>query len=310
MLQILATVLPVFLIVGAGWLAVRAGGFPPSAVDGLMSFAARFAVPVLLFAAMARLDLTQAFDGDLLASFYTGSIGCFALGIVLARRVWRRRPGEAVALGFCAMFSNTVFLGLPILGRAYEAEALTAAYAIIALHAPIGYLLGIATMEVARRDGAGALETTRRAATAMFSNALTLGIAAGLALNVSGLEPPEFAMAAVDMLAAAALPAALFGLGGALTRCQIKADLGEASAMAALAIVVHPLIAWTLGALVFDLPQAQLRGAVVLAAMPTGMNGYVFATMYGRAEGASASAVLLGTAASVLTASFWLWVLG
>ncbi|WP_333832194.1 AEC family transporter [Rubrimonas sp.] len=311
MLGILTTVLPVFLLVGAGWLAARFGGFPASAVAGLMSFAVRFAVPVLLFGAMARLDLAQAFDRDLLASFYAGSLSAFVLGIALARTAFGRRPGEAVALGFCAMFSNTLLLGVPILSRAEGgADALPAAFAIIALHAPVGYLVGIVTMELSRRDGAGALQTAQRAGKAIFSNALTLGIASGLALNLSGIAPPEFFMAAVDMLGAAALPAALFGLGGALTGYRLKEGLAEAATMAGLSILLHPAIAWLLGAVVFDLPEAHLRAAVVLAAMPTGMNGYVFAAMYNRAQGAAASTVLLGTAASVLSATFWLWLLG
>jgi predicted permease len=32
--------------------------------------------------------------------------------------------------------------------------------------------------------------------------------------------------------------------------------------------------------------------------------------MYNRAQGAAASTVLLGTGVSVLTVSFWLWMLG
>ena len=53
----------------------------------------------------------------------------------------------------------------------------------------------------------------------------------------------------------------------------------------------------------------QLRGAVVTAAMAPGINTYVFANMYGVAKRVAASAVLVGTALSVLTASFWLYIL-
>jgi predicted permease len=62
--------------------------------------------------------------------------------------------------------------------------------------------------------------------------------------------------------------------------------------------------------MVFDLPDAWVRAAVVTAAMPTGMNGFVFASMYGRAQGAAASVVLLGTGAAVVSVTFWLWLLG
>lgn len=310
MLGVLTTVLPVFLVVGAGYAAVRVGGFAASAVDGLMTFTVRFAVPVLLFGAMYGLELSRAFDAELLASFYVGAIFCFVAGIALSRTVWRRRPGESVAVGFCALFSNTVLLGLPILRRAYDAEVLEAAFAIVALNAPVGYLLGITAMEAARRDGAGFFPTVRRAAQAMFSNALTIGIAAGLALNLGDVALPGYVMGAVELMSDAALPAALFGLGGAMTRYALRAEAGEAMMVTVLTLLVHPAVAWVLAEHVFALSDAMVRASVVLAAMPAGMNGYVFAAMYHRAEGTAAGAVLLATALSVATVAGWLWLLG
>ena len=69
MSQILAVVVPVFLVIGAGYAAVWRGLFPASAVDGLMTFATKFAVPCLLFMGVATLDLRQEFDLALLAAF-------------------------------------------------------------------------------------------------------------------------------------------------------------------------------------------------------------------------------------------------
>ena len=310
MIEILGVVLPVFLLVGAGFAAVRIGGFPQSAVDGLMGFAVRFAVPTLLFGAMVRLDLARAFDPLFLLSFYAGAAVCFVVGLRVARDRFGRRPGEAVVVGFSAMFSNTVLLGLPILTRAYGEAELDPAFSLIALHAPFNYVVGIVVMEISRRDGAAPVETARKAATAIFSNAIAIGIGAGLAVNLGGLGLPGFVLGAVEMMSDAALPAALFGLGGALTRYRLRSDLREAGLIAGLATLLHPLIAFVLSAVVFGLEPEFVRAAVVLAAMPTGMNGYVFAAQYRRAEGAAASGVLLGTALSVLTASFWLWALG
>ncbi len=307
---VLAVVAPVFLIVGAGYALTRARLFADGAIDGLLSFTVRFAVPMLLFGAIYRLDLGREFDWRLLLSFYAGAVASFVAAIAVARRVFGRTPGEAVAIGFCALFSNSVLLGLPIMARAFGTEALAPNFVIISIHAPFCYLLGIVTMEIARRDGAGPVATAKRAAAAMFSNALTIGLACGFALNLSGVALPAFAMAAVDMVASAALPVALFGIGGALTRYGLKADLGEAATVAALSTLLHPAIAYALSDLVFGLPVESVRAAVVTAAMPVGMNGYVFAAMYARAQGAAASSVLLSTAAAVLTVTLWLWALG
>lgn len=310
MLAILQVVAPVFAVVAAGYAARRLALISDAAIDGTMAFAVRFAVPALLFTAVARLDLGAAFDRGLLISFYAGAVLCFALTILLARTVWRRRPGEAVAIGFCALFSNSLMLGLPIMESAYGPASLPPQLAIVSLHAPTCYLIGIVTMEFSRRDGAGLAATLRRATAAMFSNAITLGLAAGFAANLTRAPLPDWFMAAADLLAQAALPAALFGLGGALTRYGLRGDMGVAVTVAAISLALHPLIALGLAAGVFGLDPGGLRAAVVTAAMPTGLNGYLFAAMYARAQGAAAGIVLLSTMGAVVSVTGWLWVLG
>ena len=91
---IVVVVLPVFLVIGGGYLAARAGVFHAGAVDGLMVFAQSFAVPCLLFQALVDLDLGATFDPRLLVSFYAGAVVAFALGVLGARRLFDRRPGE------------------------------------------------------------------------------------------------------------------------------------------------------------------------------------------------------------------------
>ena len=308
-LVILTVVLPVFLVIGAGYLATRTGVFAQSGVDGLMTFTQNFAIPCLLFRALVDLDLGRAFDPGLLVAFYAGAVSTFVLGILGARRIFGRRPGEAVAIGFGALFSNSVLLGLPIMERAYGAAALDSNYAIISIHAPVCYLLGITAMEFARADGRGPFGTLGAVTTAMFRNALMIGLALGFAVNLGDITVPGTVRGAVDLMATAALPAALFGLGGVLTRYRLRASLAEAGLTAGLSLVVHPMITMGL-ALLLALPVEFVRSAVVTAAMAPGVNTYIFASMYSRGQAQAASAVLIGTALSVLTASAWLAWLG
>jgi predicted permease len=52
------------------------------------------------------------------------------------------------------------------------------------------------------------------------------------------------------------------------------------------------------------------RYGVLLAAMPAGINAYVFATYYERGVNVAANTILISTIAAVLTVPFWLYVLG
>jgi predicted permease len=194
--------------------------------------------------------------------------------------------------------------------QAYGRAALAPNFAIISIHAPLCYLIGITTMEFARADGRSLAETARAVLRAMFRNALMIGLALGFLANLGHVPIPGPVRDALDMVADSALPAALFGLGGVLTRYAIRASLGEAGMIAALSLILHPAIAWFLAHTVFDLQDDFVRAAVMTAAMAPGVNTYVFASMYSRGQAQAASAVLLGTGLLVFTASAWLALLG
>ncbi len=311
-LSIFNIVLPVFLVIGAGYTAVRWRLMTNVTIDSLMRFTANFAIPCLLFAAISRLDLGAVFDGRLLVSFYSGAALSFILGTLGARYLFKHDPSDAVAIGFGALFSNSLLLGLPIMERAYGSDALAPNFAIISIHAPLCFLLGVTAMEYARADrpGRSLINTGRAVLAAMFRNALTIGLALGFVVNLSGLPAPEALMSAVDLIALAALPPALFGLGGVLTRYQFRLAVPEAVMIASLSLILHPLIAYSMTPWVFGLDAGFVRSATVTAAMAPGINAYIFASLYQRGQAQSAAAVLLGTALSVLSVSLWLMLLG
>jgi predicted permease len=305
---LLDVILPVFLVIAAGYLAVYKGYFSDSGVDGLTRFSQSVAIPCLLFNAISRLDLSAGFRIDLLFSFYTGAILCFILGAIAARAVFKRPVEDCIAIGFCCLFSNSVLLGLPITERAFGPDALTGNFAIIALHAPVLYLIGVTAMEVVRGQGQGPLQKARSVLSSMFHNALIVGIGLGLIVNLTSLPLPTVMTSAVDLIASAALPAALFGLGGMLVRYKPEGDMKVIVMVSAFSLIVHPAFSYGLSQLV-GLDRDAMRSVVLTAAMAPGINTYIFANMYGAGRRVAASAVLLSTVLSVLTVWVWLLIL-
>jgi len=303
-------VAPVFIVIGAGYLAARRGLLSDNMVDGLMRFAIQFAVPCLLFRATSTMDIGTAYDWRLMSAFYAGSTISFVVTTLLAWHLFGRNPGEAVAVRFGALFSNLVLLGIPISERAWGADtaAMAPVYAIISIHAPFCYLLGITSMELLRADGRSLPETATVVARAMFRNSLMIGIGLGFVVNLSGLSLPESLLSSVDIMSRAALPAALFGLGGTLTRYSLKSSIGEAGSISAISLLLHPGISFAICNLL-QVPDQQTGAVVLMAAMAPGVNVYLFASMYHRGQGTAASRVLLGTAVSIVSVSAWLWIL-
>ncbi|MGR3555414.1 MAG: AEC family transporter [Paracoccus sp. (in: a-proteobacteria)] len=306
-------VLPVFLVIGFGYLVTWRGWFSEGAVDGLMRFAQNFAVPTLLFASMARLDIGSNFQPVLLLSFYLGAFASFLAGWAGAKYLFRRSPADCVAIGFVCLFSNSLLMGVPITERAFGAAALAGNWAIIAIHSPLIYTFGITVMEFTRARGTG-LSVGRvalRALTGVLHTPLVIGILSGLAMNAlmqAGMTMPEGFWAAVDMISRAALPAALFGLGGILYRYRPEGDMAAIAMCCACSLLLHPAITYGLGR-AGGLDTAGLRSAVMTASMAPGINAYLFANIYASARRVAASTVLIGTAASVLTIWMWLAIL-
>ncbi|WP_372884933.1 AEC family transporter [Shimia sp.] len=308
MQTLITVILPVFLVIGFGYAAAWRGLFSETNIDGLMRFASNFAVPVLLFRAIANLDLSAELDLALLGSFYGGAILCFIAGLLAARYLFGRDWEDSVAIGFVCLFSNSLLLGLPIAERAYGLAALAGNYMIIAVHSPFCYGVGITAMEIVRARGKSPRQILPQVLRAMFRNALILGIALGFVVNLSGVAMPEPVRVSVDLVASAALPAALFGMGGVLFRYRPEGDFRVIAFCCVVSLVLHPAIAYGLAGW-SGLAVDGLRSAVLTAAMPSGINGYLFAALYGRGQRTAASTVLIATTASIVTVWLWLGVL-
>ena len=305
MQALIDVILPVFLVIGFGYVAVWRGWFSQAGVDGLTKFSQNFAIPCLLFTAIARLDLGQSFDMRLLVSFYAGALVGFCCGLFGARFLFGRDWEDAVVIGFCCLFSNSLLLGLPLTERAYGSDALEANYAIVAVHSPFCYGVGITVMEFVRARGQAGINVAGRVLKAMFSNALILGIGAGFIVNLSGLYIPAVVNDALDLMVRAALPAAIFGLGGVLASYKAEGDVRIVLYACLISLIVHPTVTRSLG-IALHLPVEPTRSAVLTAAMAPGVNAYIFASMYGRAMRVVATTVLFATTLTIGTA--WVWL--
>jgi len=309
MLDILSVIAPIFALIALGYVAVRQHLFPAEGVKSLIAFVNNFATPCLLFHSISTSDFQSAFNISIIGPFYLGAIVCFAVGIVIARRFFGNRPGESVSVSFSGTFTNTVLVGLPIMTRAYGSDALPVTLSIIGLHGAILLTLAMVTMELVRRDGQPLGKTLLIAARRVASNPLIWGIAAGIAGSLLDIQLIEPAEAFFVMMSQAVVPAALFGIGGALVEFKLSENWKQALVASLIKLVLHPFIAYALMIWVLHVPLEIARYGILLSAMPAGVNIYVFATYYDRGVSVATNTILIGTVLSALTISGWLYIL-
>jgi len=308
MSSLLDVIIPVFLVIGFGYCTVWIKLFSIDTINGLMKFTQNFAIPVLLFNAISKVDLVNIFNLNLFFSFYIGATAGFIIGFLGSHYIFNRPLEDSVAIGFCCLFSNSVMLGLPITERAYGNNALQHNFAIVSIHAPFCYFLGITVMELIKSTEKSVSGKSVIILKAVFSNALVIGIVLGFLVNIFGVNLTKSIQASVDMITGVALPAALFGMGGILYQYRPEGDAGPIIMICAVSLIIHPAIVWGFGHQL-NLTDAQMRSAVITAAMAPGINTYVFANMYGTAKRVASTGVLLSTALSICTVWVWLSLL-
>ncbi len=295
-------VLPVFALLGIGYGAAKLGYFDPAATRALSRFVFQFALPVMLFASLAAQGRPADFAPSYLVAFFAGVVVSATAGAVLARRLGRKGWRDRVVAGFSAGYGNVILLGIPLVLQALGDAASLPLFVLVSFHGPVLMTLVTVLLE---RDAGGTSARRRLAATGkgLVQNPILIGLLGGLLFGVAGWSLPGPVAASAELLGRAALPTALFAMGASLAGYRITGALRLAVAIVLLKTVLQPLVVWLLVDYLFAIAPPWSDTAILLAAMPTGVNAYLFAARYQSAEAEAASSILLATAFSLLTVS-------
>jgi len=110
----------------------------------------------------------------------------------------------------------------------------------------------------------------------------------------------------LGILADALTPCALFAIGLGLSIDGLRANIGRASLLSAVKLVIMPLIVYGLSVWL-GLNPLYTIAAVICAAVPTAKTVYILAGEYHCEEMMVASTVSLTTLASVISLVVWLY---
>lgn len=312
MQSILETVLPIFGLVLCGYVVGRQRWMSEEAIKGLNTFVFYFAIPALLFRAMAR--GIGAIDFTIVGAYFSAVLATFLLALLVARVVFRTGAAERALFAMGSIFSNTVLLAIPLIFTALGDAAGQQLILIITFHAVTIFPVVTVLIELGLfKQGRGASKGWRslvvNTVKSLALNPIILALVCGIAYGQTGLPLPGAGERFLVLLGGAAAPCALFALGASLTSFEIRGDMKETLAIVAMKLLVHPAIMAAAALFVFDLPPLATAVAVLTAACPAGANVFIMARQYNLYLGRSASAVLISTGLSVVTLSLLLAIL-
>ncbi len=297
MLAVFLKTLPFFGLIGLGWLAARSRFFPEEGAIWLTRFVFFFALSAMLFRFAAGLDLGALFDPRFVLAYLAGSTAIWATGMAVAR--WRGLPvPEAAMEAQCCMIGNTGFLGVPMLVVLLGQRAVGPVLMVLTIDMLVFSTL-ITLIIHGARSGGMRLRTVLPVMRGIVANPMILSMVAGLVWAQMRLPMPGPFDEFLSLLGAAATPGALFAIGASLAARRLQRV--PASAWLSFAkLVLHPaavgLASWGLGV---DPFAAGVMMAA--AALPVAGNVYILAQYFGVAQQRVSAAILISTAASILT---------
>lgn len=306
-MQIVGVIIPIFAIAILGYILTWMGAFRTSDVEGLNRYVFNIALPIMLFDSMSKVQLPESIQWSFLLAYYLPAIAIFAVGVLLGQTVFGQSRTEQGIYGMGCSYSNTVLIGLPIISTVWGDEAVLPLMMIITVHGLILFSLTMAVAESGlassknRAGAAAVLGVFGKTAVGMLKNPIIGGLAVGIAFNAASIELHGPFETVIAWIRRSALPAALFVTGASLRRYRIVGNIATAMTMVFLKLAVHPLLAWLVATLVFDLSPLWAAVATVTAALPTGVNTSVFANKYDAGVPPVVTATLVSTIVSIVT---------
>ena len=310
MREILGVLVPFFAIVALGYGAARYRLIWQSGLNGLNAYLFNFALPVMLFRGVATRDLGELADVRLAFVYGLATIGLFLATTAVAARSFGLDRPTALFHGLGAVQSNNGFLALPLMPALFG-EAAIAPLALTLLADMIAlYPLCILLADLATRRPHVRSSPLASIARFFYSNPFIPALIVGFVFAAFRVRLPGPVQTTVDLLAASAAPAALFALGASLSIYREPTRrTGQVALMNVVKLALLPVVVWILGTWVIPLSPFHLKVGVAVAALPTGVNLYLFSSRYLRDVGVFSAAILASTVISVATLAFVVWLL-
>jgi malonate transporter len=309
MLQILAIISPIFILIAIGYAGVRLGIVSKVHLPGMGAFLLYCAMPALIVRALISRPLGDILNLRYLLAYGAGSIVVFGLGLCLALFVQRRnlQTSAMTALGMSA--SNSGFVGYPIASLILGPTAGLALALCMVIENILIIPLALGLAEAGSQSGAPVREILTATAWRLISNPILLAILVGIVLTATGVTLPGPLFKAVDMLATASAPVALFVIGGTLVGINIGELGGQVVEIVTGKLLLHPLAVLAFLSLAGSLEPDLKTAAIIMASAPMLSIYPILGQRYENGH-VCAAALLVATINSVLTISAAIWMLG
>jgi malate permease and related proteins len=305
-MEIAATIIPIFTIVCLGWVAHRKGFMPAEFLGPANRIVYYLAIPAMIFRALSKASLGQEFHGAVLFITLASAAGAYlvAWGICHGQRDAGPRAGIFIQ---SAGHGNLGYIGLSVAFYYLGETGLVRAGLIAGFLMILQNVLSVFVLQAHHpgRQGPGARSLLK----ALLGNPVIISALAGILASALEIPIPIVIQRSLDILSGLALPTALLLIGASLSFRVMRDHIVSVMGSVVIKLMLLPGLGLALYRL-FDVPPADYLPGLILLASPTATVAYVMAKEMRGDTDFAVAAISASTLISAGTFSFWLILAG
>ena len=291
MLTVISKVGVMLLLILVGYVVSKKGMLTDRGTSEVNTLLLQIVTPCLIVNSFLTSEDSLS-AGELLLSVGTSALA-IGLSILLSRCFFRKEPeGRKKVLQFAAAFSNSGFMGLPLVEGIVGSKGVMYGSFFIVVFNIFCWTYGFRMMSGGQKMSLKVL----------LMNPGIIGLVFGLPIYFLDLHLPAVLSEPVGFLAALNTPLAMLVVGSYIAKVELHSFISDLAVYksAALRLLVAPGI--FLGLLLLIRPEPNLFvTSVIQAACPAAANTVLFSVQYKRDSALASKTVAVSTVLSIIT---------
>lgn len=304
MADVLNLTIPMFSLIGIGYLLRRIQFMSEQDGTVLSKFAFYILLPPLMFTSILSGDASKSLNINFIFSYEIITISIFVLSYLLGILI-KLKTMEKAIFGLNAAYPNYGYIGVPLCILAFGAEA-AIPLALILLADTFVLLTTLIFYKLTETRKTSLRELSKEIIQRFIYNPLMMSVLVAFIFSTVDIKIVTAIDRTLSIVAASATAVALIALGVSLNVTSIKNQKSVLFFITVIKLIVHPILIFIVFQFQTNIDPIWVKTAIVCASLPVAANVFVLANYYKNFESESAAAITITTIVSSITVTITL----
>ena len=304
MTDVLNLTIPMFSLIGIGYLLKRVHFMSENDGAVLSKFAFYILLPPLMFTSILSGDASKSLNINFILSYEIITISIFVLTYLLGL-LFKLKTMEKAIFGLNAAYPNYGYIGVPLCILAFGTNA-AIPLALILLADTFVLLTTLIFYKLTENRKTSLQELSKEIVQRFIYNPLMMSVFVAFIFSIADIKIVTAIDRTLSIVAASATAVALIALGVSLNVSSVKNQKSVLFFITVIKLIVHPILIFIVFQFQTGIDPIWVKTAIVCASLPVAANVFVLANYYKNFESESAAAITITTIVSSITVTITL----